>query len=898
MSAVTTARPSPQSPWSPSMTRGCVGTSTTPAGIPARTPVSVGQIATPSFFPPPGCSPRMMQPPRAPSPNYFGLVVDTPTALTEPNTNWPESHAPTSARSTGPLYQPFDTTPEFETLRQQSELLRYHASHHRNTSSFDRQTQARRDLGRQREESRGRQSPVSPHTILPPSELPPQSNGGDRMDIDQTKPQFPEKQSDTPVAGSPLARPQRESPPPFQLSMSSSRFLRTPQVTEESRDARLSLPTHVSTPLPRQPSSLSVSGFRAPQRAETLPAAVDPDGITTVSAQRCFEFLKSSPHETLLLDIRPFPQFSASRIKGSLNLCIPTTLLKRPSFNLRKLEETFTSAPEKELFCRWKSSSRIIVSDAATTQMKDATPLINVLKKFICEGWKGEPLILRGGFSEYSRVFPDEVEYPSKQQQPASTNSKQPLSIDLSLPSVAPVVGGCAMPTVSSTNPFFGNIRQNMDLIGGVGQFSVTLPPNMTDSTRAGLPRWLLKACDARDNGKEISDKFLAIEKGEQHRMQEALSGKVTYSSPGPNAPNKPIRIAGIEKGAKNRYNNIYPYDHTRVRLHSVVAGSCDYVNASHIKASRSNKRYIATQAPMPSTFNDFWRVVWEQDARVIVMLTAESEGGQLKCHPYWKAGDYGTFQLKLLAERQVPLETRGAPSPQTDRPGAGQRRLTNPHTESEKKNVSQPPNASASEPPYIRIRHFSLSDTSSPFQPIREVTQLQYAHWPDFGTPAHPTHILQLLDQCDRATVAISSPGSTFEPEIPVPEKQRPIVVHCSAGCGRTGTFCTVDSVIDMLKRQRSGQSLSAISGLDLSWLRNPDIDLIAKTVEDFRLQRLSMVQSLRQFVLCYESILEWIVSLSPPSSVPTSTALPSSSSSSRLDSLKREGARRSFHG
>lgn len=624
MSAVTTSRPSPQSPWSPSMSRGCAATSTTPSAIPPRTPASVGQIPTPSFFTQAACSPRLMQPPRAPSPNYFGLVVDSSSGLVEPDGQFLESDSqfanedtPTNARSTGPVYQSIDPNAEFEPFRQQSELLRYHASHHKSTSSFDRQTQARRDLGRQREENRGRQSPVSPHTIVPSSDWLPQN---DQMDIDQKKIPSDEKELEIPQATSPsllLCRPQPESPPLLPLSSNTLNFPQAAEVTEaDSRDSRLSLPNHVGAQT-RRPSSFSVSGVRAPQRAETLPASVDRDGISMVSAQRSLELLKSSPDETLLLDIRPFPQFSTSRIKGSLNLCIPTTLLKRPSFNLQKLEETFTSPPEKQLFSRWKTSSRIIVLDACTTQLKDATPLINVLRKFICEGWKGEPLILRGGFSEFSRTFPDQIESPPKQDQPAPKNPKQALSIDLSLPSVAPVVGGCAMPTVSTTNPFFGNIRQNMDLIGGVGQFSVTLPQAMTESIRGGLPNWLLRACDARDSGKAISEKFLDIEKGEQRRMQDALSGNVTYDARTPNGPNMPIRIAGIEKGSKNRYNNIYPYDHTRVRLNSVVAGSCDYVNASHIKATCSNKRYVATQAPMPSTFDvsdadffRFWRVL------------------------------------------------------------------------------------------------------------------------------------------------------------------------------------------------------------------------------------------------------------------------------------------------
>ena len=126
-----------------------------------------------------------------------------------------------------------------------------------------------------------------------------------------------------------------------------------------------------------------------------------------------------------------------------------------------------------------------------------------------------------------------------------------------------------------------------------------------------------------------------------------------------------------------------------------------------------------------------------------------------------------------------------------------------------------------------------------------------------------------------------------------PEPPSVRPVLVHCSAGCGRTGTFCTVDSVIDMLKRQRISRDKRDTSPMDIDrkspprtveesggdffasqfreresedsldgdWVLRDDHDLVEKTVEDFRHQRLSMVQSLRQYVLCYESVMEWLV-------------------------------------
>ena len=147
----------------------------------------------------------------------------------------------------------------------------------------------------------------------------------------------------------------------------------------------------------------------------------------------------------------------------------------------------------------------------------------------------------------------------------------------------------------------------------------------------------------------------------------------------------------------------------------------------------------------------------------------------------------------------------------------------------------------------------------------MRDITQLQYTQWPDFGAPASPTAILNLIELVNKYQRSVTDSANTAND--PVDDGKKPIVVHCSAGCGRTGTFCTVDSVIDMLKRQRQerqARSTKSPDAMDVDteddWVQRNDIDLVAKTVEDFRHQRLSMVQNLRQFVLCYESILEWL--------------------------------------
>lgn len=287
---------------------------------------------------------------------------------------------------------------------------------------------------------------------------------------------------------------------------------------------------------------------------------------------------------------------------------------------------------------------------------------------------------------------------------------------------------------------------------------------------------------------------------------------------------------------------------------------------------------------------------MWEQDARLIVSLTAETEGGHRKSHPYWLPSNYGPFKLRHLSEKCVALEStsnllagRSHPSsPAQERPQVVRRRATNPHgvaVQQVVRDVAPEPSSSSTEVPHVTIRKLTLSHSTHPFQPMREITQLHYSGWPDLGTPAHPTHLLGLVAQCD-AIIRSYSGTRGLNPDLPAQEGERPIVVHCSAGCGRTGTFCTVDSVIDMLKRQRlAGQTAShtlpgdAKMDIDDDWMKRDDIDLVAKTVEDLRLQRLSMVQTLRQFVLCYESVLEWMVKEMP-------------------ERFKRDGLRRSYQG
>ncbi|KAL4994813.1 hypothetical protein BDV10DRAFT_197225 [Aspergillus recurvatus] len=388
--------------------------------------------------------------------------------------------------------------------------------------------------------------------------------------------------------------------------------------------------------------------------------------VRLVSTEACAELVGSHAHDLMLLDVRPYAHFFRGNIKGALNLCIPTTLLKRPSFDTKKLANTFTDEADRKYFGRWRQCRYIIVYDAATSNMKDAAPLANVVKKFTAEGWNGDGMILTGGFKAFSSRFPELTQ--QQQQLPAlDAQSKKTSPMHIDLPQSAPVAGGCNIPESSNaTIPFFGNIRQHMDLVGGVGQIPLKHSEHLPASQRRSLPPWLREVSDPADQGRLAASRFFDIEKTELERMKQALSYDQNNDSSSDKPSSPRYRVAGIEKGAKNRYNDIYPYDHSRVKLHDIPHGGCDYVNASYLKAEYSNQHYIATQAPVPDTFDDFWRVIWEQDIRLVVSLTAEVERGQVKCHPFWKSGTYGQFHVNNFSKKYIPMEPADPSNPQS----------------------------------------------------------------------------------------------------------------------------------------------------------------------------------------------------------------------------------------
>uniref|UniRef100_A0A1A8CX37 Receptor-type tyrosine-protein phosphatase S n=1 Tax=Nothobranchius kadleci TaxID=1051664 RepID=A0A1A8CX37_NOTKA len=229
----------------------------------------------------------------------------------------------------------------------------------------------------------------------------------------------------------------------------------------------------------------------------------------------------------------------------------------------------------------------------------------------------------------------------------------------------------------------------------------------------------------------------------------------------------------------KNRYANVIAYDHSRVLLSAIdgIPGS-DYINANYIDGYRKQNAYIATQGSLPETFGEFWRMIWEQRSAIVVMMTKLEERSRVKCDQYWPTRateTYGLIQVTLLDT--VELAT-------------------------------------------YCVRTFALFKNGSSEK--REVRQFQFTAWPDHGVPEHPTPFLAFL----RRVKACNPPDAG------------PMVVHCSAGVGRTGCFIVIDAMLERIKHEKT-------------------VDIYGH-VTLMRAQRNYMVQTEDQYVFIHDALQE----------------------------------------
>ncbi|KAM4807561.1 receptor-type tyrosine-protein phosphatase delta isoform 12-T12 [Rhinophrynus dorsalis] len=229
----------------------------------------------------------------------------------------------------------------------------------------------------------------------------------------------------------------------------------------------------------------------------------------------------------------------------------------------------------------------------------------------------------------------------------------------------------------------------------------------------------------------------------------------------------------------KNRYANVIAYDHSRVLLSAIegIPGS-DYINSNYIDGYRKQNAYIATQGPLPETFGDFWRMMWEQRSATVVMMTKLEERSRIKCDQYWPSRGtetYGLIQVTLLDT--VELAT-------------------------------------------YCVRTFALYKNGSSEK--REVRQFQFTAWPDHGVPEHPTPFLAFLRRVKTCN----------------PPDAGPMVVHCSAGVGRTGCFIVIDAMLERIRHEKT-------------------VDIYGH-VTLMRAQRNYMVQTEDQYIFIHDALLE----------------------------------------
>uniref|UniRef100_A0A3Q0SCA5 protein-tyrosine-phosphatase n=1 Tax=Amphilophus citrinellus TaxID=61819 RepID=A0A3Q0SCA5_AMPCI len=247
------------------------------------------------------------------------------------------------------------------------------------------------------------------------------------------------------------------------------------------------------------------------------------------------------------------------------------------------------------------------------------------------------------------------------------------------------------------------------------------------------------------------------------------------------------------ENKSKNRYKNILPFDTTRVEIREMdpdVPGS-DYINANYIRVNgrhvEQGKVFIATQGCLQNTVIDFWKMVYQENTHVIVMTTKEMERGRNKCVRYWPdlhaTKDFGKVLVRNMDEQSAQ--------------------------------------------DYI-LRKLEVTRLDQK-EPVRYIWHYQYLSWPDHGVPNEPGGVLWFLEEVNRTQSTIPHTG--------------PIIVHCSAGIGRTGTIIVIDILIDIINRQ----------GLDC------DID-IPKTIQRVRQQRSGMVQTEAQYKFIYMAVQQYI--------------------------------------
>ncbi|XP_067950594.1 receptor-type tyrosine-protein phosphatase beta-like [Watersipora subatra] len=283
---------------------------------------------------------------------------------------------------------------------------------------------------------------------------------------------------------------------------------------------------------------------------------------------------------------------------------------------------------------------------------------------------------------------------------------------------------------------------------------------------------------DEQEQPAPVSQKDFVAHTENMHKDQNFLFSE-EYQTLLRMSPKNRHNAAVLEPNtSKNRWVDILPFDHSRVKLLPAEEeiGS-DYINANYMPGFMSRREYIATQGPLPGTIDHFWRMVWEQNVSTIVMLTQLIEKNRRKCEQYWpdevdEGSAYGDLVVTLVSTSILPEYT-------------------------------------------IRIFDVQMKDAK------RTVKHFSVSFWPDFGCPEETSSLLNLV-RVVRSHLK--------------PEPRGPLVVHCSAGVGRTGTYIAVDRLLQEIQE-------------------NDEIDIFAMVLE-MRDYRCKMVQTEDQYVYIHDCL------------------------------------------
>ncbi|RWS26228.1 tyrosine-protein phosphatase non-receptor type 2-like protein [Leptotrombidium deliense] len=286
----------------------------------------------------------------------------------------------------------------------------------------------------------------------------------------------------------------------------------------------------------------------------------------------------------------------------------------------------------------------------------------------------------------------------------------------------------------------------------------------------------------------------------EQHNLWSSVYQEIRIKSAKYKFSNKESKKS--ENKTLNRYRDVTPFDHSRVvlkRCHN------NYINASLIKVENAERAYILTQGPLPATISHFWLMVWEQNSKAIIMLNRLMERGTIKCHQYWPDG-LRNNDVDKISMNDVFLEVEY---------------------------VSQ------EEQSHYITRNFVLTDLQS--GQSREIIQYHYTSWPDFGLPESPSSFLEFLF-ATRSSEAFDQ------------GKNGPPIIHCSAGIGRSGTLCLVDTCLVLIEKSGDGSKVD-----------------VRNVLLEMRKYRMGLIQTPEQLRFSYMAIAEGAKSLI---SVPSSTS------------------------